>query len=92
MTVAMARHILVKTEDDAIKLKEQLKNGADFGVLAKKHSQCPSKKKAGDLGEIKRGQLVKAVEQVIFKKALKVVHGPVKTQFGYHLIQVYFRQ
>jgi len=92
MTIAMARHILVKTEQEAIKLKEQLKKGADFGVLAKKHSQCPSKKKSGDLGEIKKGQLVKAVEQVIFKKALKVVHGPVKTQFGYHLIQVYFRQ
>ncbi|MFT7186170.1 MAG: peptidyl-prolyl cis-trans isomerase C, partial [Pseudohongiellaceae bacterium] len=38
MTTAMARHILVKTEDEAIKLKEQLKKGADFGVLAKKHS------------------------------------------------------
>ena len=88
---AMARHILVSTEEDALKLKEQLKNGADFGVLAKKHSQCPSKKKSGDLGEINRGQLVKPIEQVVFKKPLKLIHGPIKTKFGYHLVQVYFR-
>jgi len=92
MTTAMARHILLKTEDEAIKLKDKINNGADFGSLAKKHSQCPSKKQSGDLGEVKRGQLVKAIDQVIFKKALKVIHGPVKTKFGYHLVQVYFRQ
>jgi len=92
MPNAMARHILLKNKEDAEKLKKQLDNGADFAALAKKHSQCPSKKKGGDLGEIRPGQLVKPVEQVIFKKALKVVHGPVKSKFGYHLIQVYFRQ
>ena len=87
----MARHILVADKEEAEKLKQKLSEGADFEVLAKKFSQCPSKKKGGDLGEIKPGQLVKPVEQIIFKKALKVIHGPVKSKFGYHLIQIYFR-
>lgn len=91
MPMAMARHILVKTKEQAEQLKKKLANGADFALLAKKHSTCPSKKKGGDLGEIRPGQMVKAVDQVIFKKPLKQIHGPVKTQFGYHLIQVIFR-
>ena len=91
MPMAMARHILVKTKEEAEKLKLKLAKGADFGLLAKKHSTCPSKKKGGDLGEIRPGQMVKAVDQVIFKKPLKQIHGPVKTQFGYHLIEVIFR-
>jgi peptidyl-prolyl cis-trans isomerase C len=57
----------------------------------KKHSTCNSAKKGGDLGEICKGQLVKSVEQVIFKKPLKQVHGPVKSQFGFHLLEVYYR-
>jgi len=92
MPSAMARHILVKDKEEAEQLKKKLAEGADFEVLAKKFSQCPSKKKGGDLGEVRPGQLVKPVEQVIFKKALKVVHGPVKSRFGFHLIQIYFRQ
>jgi len=91
MSTAMARHILVSDKEEAEKLKEKLSKGADFESLARKFSQCPSKKKGGDLGEIRKGQLVKSVEQVIFKKALKVIHGPVKSKFGYHLIQVYYR-
>lgn len=91
MPMAMARHILVKTKEQAEQLKQKLASGADFALLAKKHSSCPSKKKGGDLGEVRPGQMVKAVDQVIFKKPLKQIHGPVKTQFGYHLIQVIFR-
>ena len=91
MATAMARHILVKTKEEAEKIKQQLENGDDFSALAKKFSDCPSKKKGGDLGEIKPGQLVKPIEQVIFKKALKITHGPIKSKFGYHLVQTYFR-
>ncbi|MEH6472596.1 MAG: peptidylprolyl isomerase [Halopseudomonas sp.] len=91
MPLAMARHILVKTKEQAEQLKQKLAKGADFALLAKKHSSCPSKKRGGDLGEIRPGQMVKAVDQVIFKKPLKQIHGPVKTQFGYHLIEVIFR-
>jgi len=91
MSTAMARHILVSDKEEAEKLKAKLAKGADFESLARKFSQCPSKKKGGDLGEIRKGQLVKPVEQVIFKQALKVIHGPVKSKFGYHLIQIYYR-
>jgi len=88
---ASARHILVKTKDQAEKLKSQLDSGADFASLAKKHSTCPSRKKGGDLGEFQKGQMVKAFDEVVFKKEVLKVHGPVKTRFGFHLIQVLYR-
>ncbi|MDX1538264.1 peptidylprolyl isomerase PpiC [Arsukibacterium sp.] len=88
---ACALHILVKTREQAEKLKQQLARGADFGKLAKQHSLCPSGKKGGDLGEFRKGQMVKAFDDVVFKKALLEVHGPVKTQFGFHLIKTLYR-
>ncbi|MCJ8268386.1 MAG: peptidylprolyl isomerase PpiC [Psychrosphaera sp.] len=88
---ASACHILVKTREEAEKLKAQLDKGADFAKLAKKHSLCPSGKKGGDLGEFKPGQMVKAFDNVVFKKPLLEVHGPVKTQFGFHLIKTLYR-
>ena len=88
---AAACHILVKTEQQAQGLKEQLAKGANFQQLAKKHSLCPSGKRGGDLGEIRPGQMVKAFENVVFKRPLLTVHGPIKTRFGYHLIKVLYR-
>jgi len=52
---------------------------------------CPSGKKGGDLGEFRPGQMVKAFDDVVFKKAVLAVHGPVKTQFGFHLIKTLYR-
>ena len=91
MPKAMARHILVKTEAEAAALKKRIAAGEAFDLLAKKHSTCPSGKKGGDLGEVRPGQMVRAVDQVIFKKPVREVHGPLKSQFGYHLIQVVYR-
>ncbi|OIO73099.1 MAG: peptidylprolyl isomerase [Zetaproteobacteria bacterium CG1_02_53_45] len=91
MRSAMAKHILVKTKDEAEQLKQRLDKGESFAKLASRFSLCPSKKRDGDLGEIFPGQLVKPIEDVIFKKPLLKVHGPVKTRFGYHLVAVYFR-
>lgn len=91
MSKAMAKHILVKTEAEALALKKRLAAGEAFDLLARKYSTCPSGKRGGDLGEVRPGQMVHAVDQVIFKKPLREVHGPVKSQFGYHLIQVFFR-
>lgn len=91
MPTAMARHILVKTEAEAAALKTRLDRGEAFDALAKKYSLCPSKKRGGDLGEIKPGQMVGPVDKVVFKLPIKQVHGPVKTKFGYHLVHVYFR-
>ncbi len=92
MAIACARHILVKSEKLANDIKEKISKGADFAQMAKKHSTCPSAKKGGDLGEFKRGQMVKAFDDVVFKKEVLKVHGPVKTRFGYHLIQTIYRQ
>ena len=91
MPTAMARHILVKTEAQAADLKKRLAAGEAFDVLAKKYSTCPSRKRGGDLGEVRPGQMGRAIDQIIFKKPLKQIHGPVKTQFGYHLVQVFYR-
>ena len=92
MAKAMARHILVKTEAEAAALKKRIAAGEAFDLLARKHSTCASGKRGGDLGEVRPGQMVRAVDQVIFKKPLREVHGPIKSQFGYHLIQVFFRE
>ena len=89
---ACARHILVKTRDQAEKLKKQLKLGSDFGKLARKHSICPSGRRYGDLGEFRRGDMVKPFDDVVFKQPLHTVHGPVKTKFGWHLIEIIYRK
>lgn len=91
MASAAALHILVKTEKQAKELLIQLNKGKDFSALAKRHSICPSAKKGGDLGEFKRGQMVKAFDDVVFKKEVLKIHGPVKTKFGFHLIKTLYR-
>ena len=91
MASACAVHILVKTEKQALELKAKLAKGGDFGQLARKFSLCPSKKKGGELGEFKPGQMVKAFDDVVFKKEILKVHGPIKTKFGYHLIKTLYR-
>lgn len=91
MRSAMARHILVKTADEAKALKRRVETGDNFEQLARKHSQCPSGKRGGDLGEVKKGQMVASVDKAIFSGPLRQVQGPVKSRFGYHLVQVYFR-
>lgn len=88
MTRARARHILVPTEEQANDLKQQIADGADFADLASQFSQCPSGRSGGDLGEFAPGQMVKEFNDVCFNDEVGVVHGPVKTQFGYHLIEV----
>ena len=91
MARACARHILVKTKEQADNLKQKLDKGTDFATLAKKHSLCTSAKKGGDLGEFSPGTMVKPFDQVVFKKPLLTVHGPVKTKFGFHLIETIYR-
>jgi peptidyl-prolyl cis-trans isomerase C len=92
MPVAGVRHILVKTSLEANRIRDRIVKGADFAKLAKQFSECPSGQKAGgDLGEVKPGQMVRQFDKIVFKSALIKVHGPVKTQFGFHLIQVLYR-
>jgi peptidyl-prolyl cis-trans isomerase C len=85
---ASARHILVNSEDACAELKTKIEGGADFAAMAKEHSRCPSGKQGGDLGEFSPGQMVREFDDVVFKNEVGKVHGPVKTQFGFHLIEI----
>ena len=87
---AKAVHILMKEEDEIKKVQEEIEGGGDFAKLAEKHSTCPSGKKGGDLGSFSPGSMVKEFDTVVFdpKTELGKVYGPVKTQFGFHLIKV----
>jgi len=87
-TEVRASHILVKTQNEAQELLNQIKSGKDFVELAKMHSECPSGKRGGDLGFFARGQMVKEFENVAFNMNSGQVSDPVKTQFGFHLIKV----
>ncbi|UCH83729.1 MAG: peptidylprolyl isomerase [Candidatus Latescibacterota bacterium] len=91
MPSAHARHILVDSEEKCEELKSKIESGADFAVLAREHSQCPSGRRGGDLGEFNQGQMVKEFDDIVFQKELGITHGPVKTQFGYHLIEILSR-
>jgi peptidyl-prolyl cis-trans isomerase C len=88
MAQANARHILVSTEEQCNELKTQINNGADFTAVAAEYSSCPSGKQGGDLGSFGPGQMVAEFDTVVFNDAIGEVHGPVKTQFGYHLIEI----
>ena len=92
MATASARHILVDSEATCEDLKTQIEGGADFAEIAKQHSSCPSGQRGGDLGEFGPGRMVKEFDEVVFNNEVGVVHGPVKTQFGYHLLEVTARE
>jgi peptidyl-prolyl cis-trans isomerase C len=88
MATAFARHILVDTEEQCIALKEQIEGGADFADLARQHSSCPSGQRGGELGSFGPGMMVREFDEVVFSAPVNTVQGPVKTQFGYHLLEV----
>ena len=88
MAKATARHILVDSEEQCISLKKQIIEGAEFSDLAKQYSSCPSGNQGGDLGEFGPGMMVPEFDKVVFSAEVSSVQGPVKTQFGYHLLEV----
>ena len=88
MARAAARHILVDTQEKCEEIKKDIAGGADFADMARQHSSCPSGKDGGALGEFSPGQMVKEFDEVVFRDDVGVVHGPVKTQFGHHLIEI----
>ena len=89
---ASARHILVETEEKCVELKSQIDNGAEFATLAANNSKCPSGADGGDLGSFAPGMMVPEFDKVVFSAPLNEVQGPVKTQFGYHLLEVTSRE
>ncbi|PLY07610.1 MAG: peptidylprolyl isomerase [Arcobacter sp.] len=92
MATASARHLLVENEELCVELKNRIANGEDFADLAKEYSQCPSGAQGGDLGNFSQGQMVPEFDAVVFNEAINVVHGPVQTQFGYHLLETTSRE
>jgi parvulin-like peptidyl-prolyl isomerase len=82
-----ASHILVELEPKAQEILAKVKQGEDFAALARQHSTCPSKRQGGDLGHFGRGAMVKPFEDAAFALQPGEVAGPVKTEFGYHVIK-----
>ena len=92
MPRAVASHILLPTQQHPEQLKQKIQEGAAFADLAKQHSSCPSGRSGGSLGEFGKGDMVPEFDAVIFSDLpVGEVSDPVKTQFGYHLIQVHQR-
>ncbi len=91
MAYATARHILVDTEEECNTLKSEIENGATFEGVAQEHSKCPSGSQGGDLGKFGPGEMVPEFDEVVFSGDVGVLYGPIKTQFGYHLLEVMCR-
>jgi peptidyl-prolyl cis-trans isomerase C len=84
-----ARHILVASKEKAEEIKKKIDEGEDFSKLAEEFSECPSKKRGGDLGWFGKGAMVRPFEVAAFTAEEGQVVGPVKTEFGWHVIYVY---
>lgn len=82
-----AQHILVNQEYELQDMLQKLEEGKTFEQLAKDFSQCPSGENGGSLGEFAKGMMVPSFEKAAFALNVGEVSGPVKTQFGFHLIK-----
>lgn len=82
-----AKHILVKTLNEAVSLRQLIVEGTPFESAAMQSSLCPSKASGGDLGTFQLGQMVKPFEDAVASMEVGTISQPVQTQFGYHLIK-----
>jgi len=80
------KHILLEDLDDAEYVLEQLALGVRFEDLARELSECNSAAKGGDLGLVVSGQIAPDFERALYKLEIDEISGPVKTEFGYHII------
>lgn len=88
-----AKHILVDDEAKCKEIMEEVNSGVkSFEDAAKEYSNCPSSQRGGDLGTFGHGQMVPEFDQAAFAADVDSVVGPVKTNFGYHLIKVYNKE
>ena len=83
-----ASHILVSNARDAEGIMIRLSKGEDFAQLAKRFSKCPSKSKGGNLDWFSKGEMVPEFEKACFEGQKGQIVGPVKTEFGYHVIMI----
>ena len=81
-----ASHLLVKTEEEAKQIREEILAGKDFALAAAEVSLCPSGANGGDLGYFAKGMMVRELEDACFSMEVGEVSQPIKTGFGYHLI------
>ena len=88
MAWATASHILVDSEEKCNEIKTEIEEGLSFADAAKANSTCPSSASGGDLGKFGPGQMVPEFDEAIFSGDVGVLYGPIKTQFGYHLIDI----
>ena len=84
------RNVDGRSKEDALRevedIKAAIEDGADFAEQAHEHSECPSSRSGGDLGDFGRGMMVPPFEEAAFDLDVGEVSGPVETDFGYHLI------
>lgn len=85
---AHAEHILVPSKEDAQKAEAELKNGKSFNDVAREFSKGPSAENGGDLGWFKKGDVVPAFGDAVFKMKPGEVSDPVQTRFGWHVIKL----
>jgi peptidyl-prolyl cis-trans isomerase C len=83
-----AAHILVKSDKKAKDVLDRINKGMSFVDAARKFSECPSSRSGGDLGWFSKGKIVPEFEKAAFEGEKGKLLGPIKTQFGYHLIKV----
>lgn len=88
MSEVRASHILVKTQEEALKIKEEIAAGKPFEEAAKDYSLCPSGRNGGDLGYFGRNVMVVEFDHAAFEAPVGEVTNPVQTNFGWHLILV----
>lgn len=83
-----ASHVLVDKHSKALEIISRIREGEDFGAIAKQYSDCSSRKKSGDLGWFGRGKMVKEFERAAFALSVgAMTTDPVKTEYGYHIIK-----
>ena len=87
MSQISASHILVEQEFEAQDLLKKIEGGESFENLAKQYSKCPSGQQGGALGTFGKGQMVAPFEEAAFSLQPGQISGPVRTQFGYHIIK-----
>ena len=85
---AQVRHILVNDHAICEELKQDILNGKSFVEIAANFSECPSGVDGGDLGVFSPGQMLAEFEDLCFNAKIGALHGPVETEFGYHLIEI----
>jgi peptidyl-prolyl cis-trans isomerase C len=87
-TEVRASHLLVDTEEEVLKLRDEILAGKPFADVAREVSKCPSKAQGGDLGYFGRGRMVPEFDQAAFTLPVGELSEPIKTQFGWHLLIV----